>query len=468
MAFPTILVDSATGSDTQASGAGPTTALFGTTDASFSGAAVTLTAGTDLTNVLDTGAHVLYLLTSTGVRFFKITAKAGSGGATPTVDVTPNPAGTASGLTWAIGGKRASCFSASSYLLFNNGSAAGDALPGWIVEMQSGHSEARATAVECPRAGDATDGPIMLRGESGAATIPLITFGNNSYSFDCANFWVLADFEVRNNHGTKTASQFYANFNNGNGAGAVSVRGITCTHATDKYWRFWSGGTTAFVKNAATLEECNIANTADVGIVGVTSSSVTGLGVRGCRIQDTGNHGILIDKSAGELLSIEDNVISGCAGNGIYLSAAAMNTHGGTIKNNTVDDCAGSGIRITGTQFPIFLANNQLTNNGAYGFEFDGTLAAWNASGSLATNNNTHGNTSGAYSVSGIGLNDPAVDPDYVNAAAGNFTPQTAALEGAAFPTSIDATDSFGWPGAIQPEDVEGAGVPITWRLGPP
>jgi len=89
------------------------------------------------------------------------------------------------------------------------------------------------------------------------------------------------------------------------------------------------------------------------------------------------------------------------------------------------------------------------------------TLAELQSGHSLALNNNTYSNTSGAYNPSGIGIDDPAVDPDYVNAAGGDFTPQEATLEGTAFPTSLNGVSSFGWPGAIQPADA-GSGV----RLG--
>src|SRR5688500_18477061 len=98
----TILFNSSTGSDTAASGAGPATALTGTA-ASYSGSGFTLDGSPDLSGVV-AGTAILYVATSTGRKFFDITSV--DDGAN-TVTVVTAPAGTATGLTWAIGGKRA-------------------------------------------------------------------------------------------------------------------------------------------------------------------------------------------------------------------------------------------------------------------------------------------------------------------------------------------------------------------------
>lgn len=117
----TIQVNALTGAD--ASGAGPTTAITGS-NASYSGTTVTLDGSPSLGSVLDDGTHVLYLQTSTGRRFFTIT---GVNDGADTVTVSESIAGTASGLSWAIGGK---CSSINTYLQ-------ADVKEGWIIELGS-------------------------------------------------------------------------------------------------------------------------------------------------------------------------------------------------------------------------------------------------------------------------------------------------------------------------------------------
>ncbi len=174
MAFPVVKVDSTAGgaSDTACSGAGPSTALTGTAGATDgAGTTVTLDSGTVLTGVDTTGLHVIYLADTTAGhrRFSRITGTAGSGGATPTVTVADAYTINLTGKSWAIGGTRATVAGAVSLLLFDNNSAAGDAMPGWVVEMQSGHAETGLTAtINLRRAGDTTSGPIILRGLPGA------------------------------------------------------------------------------------------------------------------------------------------------------------------------------------------------------------------------------------------------------------------------------------------------------------
>src|SRR5262245_38170373 len=114
MPLPTILVDSTTGSDTAASGAGPATALTGSAaSTSADGLTVTLDGSPDLTNVATDGSHAVFLNDSTaGARNFgKITAK---DNVAKTVTVTNAFGASLSGKSWAIGGKRASIGSTTS------------------------------------------------------------------------------------------------------------------------------------------------------------------------------------------------------------------------------------------------------------------------------------------------------------------------------------------------------------------
>src|SRR3954463_10134754 len=129
MALPTILIDSATGSDTTASGAGPGTALTGSAGVSAGdGLSVTLDGSPDLTGVATDGSHVLYFADATaGNRnFAKITA---ANNGTKVVTVS-DALGFTLTKAWAIGGKRASLLGTNSSKLIENNSGNGDAMPG--------------------------------------------------------------------------------------------------------------------------------------------------------------------------------------------------------------------------------------------------------------------------------------------------------------------------------------------------
>lgn len=432
MALPTILVNSATGSDTAASGAGPTTALTGTS-ASFSGGTVTLDGSPDLSGVATDGSHVLYMVTSSGVRFFKIT---GADNGADTVTVTPNPAGTSTGRTWAIGGKRASIGSASSRLLFDNGSAAGDAMPGWAIEMESGHAETISAVIFFRRSGDTTSGPIILRGTSGAATMPILTASNNGDALSgvgATAIW-LQDFEMQNTNATKTASQAITDFSNGI---MWRIEGMKIAHSTNKFWKGISG-----VFLGLSVRNCEIGYTASVGI----ELQGYALGVHANYIHDTGSYGINLIGGAGISCNVAWNTIYQATTAGIrFATTSESNARGNWIVGNTIDSTqsTGSGILVTPDDNLLrnmVIANNLLTNNTAYGLNFshaNHTANYLHAKGVVVTHNNTYNNTSGAYNPASYGSDDPGLDPDYVDAGAGDFTPQTAGLEGTAYPVTI-------------------------------
>jgi Right handed beta helix region len=426
VALPVILVNATGGSDTQASGAGPSTALFGTTDASTdaTGLIVTLTAGTDLSGVLTDGSHVIFLNdTTAGARNFgKITATAGSGGATPTVTVSNAFGVSLTAKSWAIGGVRASVGSTTSLKMFSNNSAAGDAMPGWVVEMQSGHAETVSVAVPMRRAGDAVDGPVTLRGESGAATMPILTSSANGVLIEFrASFNQVVDVEFRNTNATKTASVAVTWITSVMGC---RVRGVRVTHATNKFWRGFVGATVKMM-----VENCHVANCANIGIV---SSTGGGLKLIGSTVRNCGSHGVTLTAGVSSL----EHVITKCriygnAGDGINRNNGASGSDSMTITHNTIHGNAGDGIQMdqpaaSATSFSaVWVESNQITSNGGFGLNLSGTsmtAEAWQAFNNRMTHNNTWNNTSGACNLSGVVENDADVDPSYTDAANGDFT----------------------------------------------
>ena len=191
-AYPVILVDSATGTDSNASGAGPGTALTGTAGGtSVSGTQFDLDGSPDLTNVATDGSHVIFSNDASGRKFGAINGKGNSG--TPTAFVTVEQAFTdaQSSLNWAIGGVRDTVFGSDSALLFNTSYVVGS----WTVEMQSGHTE-NLGANTIVYGGSGPAGAFTLRGESGAATKPIITITGGTAPLQADGYTVFTNFNA--------------------------------------------------------------------------------------------------------------------------------------------------------------------------------------------------------------------------------------------------------------------------------
>lgn len=468
-AWPVILVDSAAGSDIAASGAGPSTALTGTAAATdVGGTIVTLDSGIDLTNVSIDGSHVIYFVdTTAGHRMFSaINAKAGSGGATPTVTVEQAFTGSLSGKTWAIGGKRASVGGTNSVKLLENNSSSGDAMPGWVVEMQSGHSETVAATITMRRAGDTTNGNIVLRGVSGAATIPLLTFSNNGTAINTGvlapAYQTVKDFELRNSNATKTASIAILI-----GGDITIIRGIKISHSTNKFFK----GITTNNNNTNEILDCEVGYTASHGI------SLSGSNGRAywCYVHDCGGIGINFDGSSTGGIAY-GNIVYNCTSQGIYANRDLYCWH------NTVDSCGSDGFRFDFVN-PHIVVNNLVSNNLGYGFNFNNALSVDNyiIGRILMKGNNTYNNTSGAYK-SNTGTyayntcpwasGDSGLNPNFTNAAAGDFSiginlkAQGYPLAGSLYVGKTSITYNFIDPGATQRRELPNPGSLILQASG--
>jgi hypothetical protein len=422
MALPVIIVDSATGSDATSSGAGPgdgTTSgsvLSGTTNASTNGTGliVTLPAGTDLSNVLTDGSHVIFLNDSTaGARNFgKITASAGSGGATPTVTVANAFGLTLSSKSWAIGGKRASLGgSTTSYKLIENNAAAGDALPGWTIRFKSGHTESRAGRYNILCSGDTTTGFIYIEGESGAAVRPNLTStaGDTAITCEPASYIWMRHFNVtasaqgvRNWNGT--FNRFEDIYVSGGTGYAFRVL------LSDKMWNCRAVGNSGdgvqmsgSAWGAIHVESCYFKNCGTYGIHILAGDG--GSIIRDCIIEGGSSDGIHVDSFGGA--SEAGWLIDGCtiynnAGDGIDVANNASNFKGASIINCIVAKNGGYGINVNAAGLVAMQTYNFVIRNCAYG---TGTTV----------------NASGTVSTAGIDDDSVTVDPQFVDPANGNF-----------------------------------------------
>lgn len=482
-AWPVILADSATGSDSAASGAGPSTALTGTAAVS-TGTTVVLDAGTVLTGVATDGSHVLYFADATaGNRnFTAINGSSGSGGATPTVTVEQSLASTTK--AWAIGGKRASIGSATSKKLFDNNSAAGDAMPGWAVEMQSGHTETIAATYDLRRAGDTTSGPIILRGTSGAGTLPVVTFSNNGNGFFVrGDYQQFRYFEVRNSNATKTASVAIGCAVMANSVGPY-VEGVKISHSTNKFWigMILSTGNN---NTASAIVSCEVGYCASYGIgANASSGSSQFYRIINCFVHDCGGTaGINLSSNAWQGALIQGCVIYNNVGAGIILDNSRNNVDADTfLLGNTIDTNTTNGIQVNTASLNsvnLVILNNILSNNGNYGLNFNNasfTDALLAANAVVIKGNNTYLNTSGAYK-SNTGTytasncpwasGDPGLNPQYTAASSGDFSIGTN-LKAQGFPVggtlhvgTSSGTYSYVDPGAAQRQEA-GSGTTVT------
>lgn len=430
-AYPTILVDSTDGakSDTACSGAGPATALTGTaasTDGT-TGTVVTLDGSPDLSGVATDGSHVIYVedATAGARRFAAINAVDNTA---KTVTVEQAFALSLASKNWAIGGVRATVWGSVSKLLLEQGtSSAGDAMPGWTVQMQDGHDETVTTdGVTIRRAGTAADGPITLQGESGATTKPILRIASDT------THCVWGD----------AAMQHFHDFS------------IECTSSTTNGF---SATTTNIVADGLTVT-CSGANTLSVGVnvnenCNAKRCTITGSGIaKGINvigdnshvcfnyIKDCNGDGISLT-TATELGSfVYANVINNPGGHGIeHEDTNFASGRGATILNNIVYSATSDGIRInladnTGNG-GVTIMGNLLVSNGGYGINFAGTASGsqLETRGTTLNYNAFYNNTSGTYGGGAPdGTTDVTMTADpFVNAASEDFNINNTANGGA-------------------------------------
>lgn len=430
MAVPTILVNSSTGSDSAASGAGPATAKTGSAGVS-TGTTVVLDGSPDLSGVATDGSHVLFFndTTSGNRNFAAITGKANSG--TPTAQVTVALAFAVTTKAWAIGGKRASVYG-SLRLVDNNGTDA-DAQAGWTVQMESGHTETFGGRLDV-RVSGTTVGAFTLQGDPAASVTPVITTPNDIVPRQ--NFQAYKYFSIVGSGGP--ANGFIEL------AGYIRYESLTFSSFSGGISLDLSGGGNDQVINCTfTANAHAISVSQDTQIIGNYCVSQTGSAIK-CNTQPlTG-------------LLIYDNLITGAGAEGIQLDQSRSDLYAGVhIIANTIDSCTADGIKYVSTangagnsEGALCVINNILSNNGGYGLNVDSTLAAANSRGIVVRSNDTYNNSSGAYSPTGLGVGDPATNPAYVGS--GNYTPTASALKGAAIPLSLNGATNYQWIGAIQ------------------
>lgn len=174
MAYPTILFDSATGDDTNASGAGPATAITSTSGSTDAAGTVVTIPNADLSSVAVDGSHAVYI-SGQGLR--SITAVADSGLSTANVTVGTAFTGSLTSQTVAIGGVRQYLFGSTRSEIESSCEA------GWTLSLAAGHTE-NLTAETSYNFGDTSSNPIRIIGDENNRATFISTHQNFAYSFD--------------------------------------------------------------------------------------------------------------------------------------------------------------------------------------------------------------------------------------------------------------------------------------------
>jgi len=453
--FPTILANSSTGSDSNASGAGPATAVTnGSCQSSADGFSVTLS-GSDLSGVASDGSAALFFNDTTAdFRNFVMITSVDDANDVVRVEL---PLQTSQTKACAIGGKRLTISSTSSQSLFAMSGTLSDLQPGWTLELESGFTDTFAGAVSWRTGGNQMIGGwVTMRATPGAATRPLVTFSNNGTGFSLAGslLW-FEGIEFQNTNGTKTASTIFTQ-------GSVSrllFKNIKAAHATNKFAiPFNSIFTGAMIVDS----EISCAVACIQTTIPTPGRIFANNYIHDCAIG--------INLASGVEAVITGNIITGCTGVGIQITPTTSGSAGFTIVGNTINGNAGGGVQLSGPNaYPVlmlggFLVNNIISNNTGYGLTVDSKLHYTATEGVLPwiiRGNNFYNNSSGAYYPTQIpSFDEQTLDPQFVNAAGGDFRIQNAALRAKGYPVggslaigTGSSTYNYIDPGAAQRQD---------------
>jgi len=372
MARSTLLYSTG-GSNTAASGAGPTTAKTGTAAAHTFGAATTLITLTDFPTLSGVAVNdVLWLGTSLGTRHLSRVISADNAAKTVTVEDSFTIA-LGSPVDYAIGGKRLSMVGDSSRTDVE------DAKAGWRFELEAGTHAWVSTLGVVPAVGDVTYGPVELVGASGSTPVLTWTTDDPLLSLNANAHLRIHNLDVQNTTST---------------ADTARVLRIT---ANAGYYElseslFKCAGSVLYTtnNNIGRIIGCDIESTYNDGIVLANRSVCTILKcvIHGCGVSKatsgTGQGISLTQESAGSMAAIVSCIIRDNYSSGISVHSNETLV-GNLILNNVFHDNGDYGIWFRDTMTERarhVVANNLFTSNGAYGLAANSSvgsdIAIWN------------------------------------------------------------------------------------------
>lgn len=402
MAYPTIVFNSSTGSDTAASGAGPAVAVTGTCAASASSTTVTFQGSPDLSGVATDGSAAIFI---SGIGFDRITA-VDDVAKTVTIDTALT---IGAGTAFAIGGKRATLNNTESRRLFAaTVSPTASGIKGlWTVEIET--DQTLTSLLSCTAASTLSTGFITIKGTG--QTRPVINqstdYQNIFSSISVSSLFVKWSFLKFTQSSVNKALAI------GLGAGLNVFENCVFGDSTNKLSNAIArqGGAPGLV-----CYNCQFVYCTGVAIT-ATSFGQYGSRIINC-IFDSNQSAI---SSTIATVIMDSCIIANSTSDGIVLG----NTGAGNnfIKNCTIHNNAGDGIDVSANLFSpndVSVINCNITKNGGYGINAISGTQFMN----LLHNNYGTGataNTSGAINNYSLGSGDIQVDPQYADAANGNY-----------------------------------------------
>lgn len=416
MAEPKIQFNSSTGSDTQASGAGPATALFGTGASLSASTSVNLSADSpDLSGVATDGSACMWIATASGRQFAKITAVNNT---TKIVTVALAYGVTASGLTWAIGGKRATLDDANSRTLL--GATTGTAhttgwQPGWECILETDQTITSSLIFSGPNA----SGGAVFRSNT-AGTIRTITCSANAAALNWVisafiGFVELRDLKIQNSNATKTSAHAILLSGSGSARNLILRRCILGDPTNTLQAAVSPAGISASVHGIdSTVQNC-------AGIAIDTTAAST---FYGCVFRN--NTGTVSIRMNGAPLTVVRSLFHDNSGDAIQINLIAYSGIS-LIADSTFDSMGSDAISNeigSGGQSGYHAINCNMTKNGAFGMR---GLQVSELDTCSATNCNfgsgTDANTSGRISTTVLEYQNIAVDSSYTNRSTKDFSP---------------------------------------------
>lgn len=455
----TITFNADSGHDSQASGCGPATAVYGTAASYTTSPDVfSLDGSPDLSAV--TTDHILWVATSTGRRFFTISSVDNTA---KTVTVNETPAGTTSGLTWAIGGKRIDPWNSANYAEL--GPDAGD---GWTIELEGGTTTPYNAANTLSLSRTPTDQKNLLlitsASRSSKAVVHFTPNSNGKTAILCTRNGVGMRWLRWEIQGATTGScQVFSGMSGGDGYCIVENEciGDSGTANSLLFARLFGNGLAQplFVGNY--VEGPNVTPVAGQDTGNPASGWICAYNhFKGCR-------GIQIQRTTGFAIigNVFDDIYSGYA---IQLEGSTN----GVVMNNTIHAPAGGGIYLDHTDLVNVLIANNIVNNSVAGYGIGASGAFADNTCLLMLGNNLYNNFSGGIQYQAANWDitgdlNISVDPVYADSASGDFSVSTA-MKAVGWPPTGEGiamqglTVTYNDIGAAQRQEPTGGGGLLT------
>lgn len=433
MPYPNIVFNNLTGSDTAASGAGPATAITGTSAAHTNGVAsttITLTNSPDLSGIAVDGSHSIWMNTATGRQWSMITAKDDVAKTLTVEDSFTIASGSA--VSYAIGGKRKLIEDTNSRKVYGSSGAK----TGWTISIEYTGTPYKVNDTVTGTMGIATSG-VKYIGVGGMPQILWVTkaFGGPlvdiSSTFGIGNYFESIQFTRDSSNAFFSAACFRCGVD-------IVMRNCIIEH-TGTYSSLNAFENPANASMIAEFIGCEFRQ-ANGGFVksGVGGSNDNSYFFNNCRFFGC-NYGLYIDRSKVTCINCEfiNNSVVGLFAAGTSGQRISLSVTNCTFNGN------GDGIQISGNSSWIHRAvtNSIFSNNTGYGINISGTdnkqtFIGWNNFW-----NNTLGSVTGTIERP-LG-NNLALDPQYTNAAGLNFT-VGANMRGKGYPFGATGNTGYG------------------------